>query len=250
VTSSPLATSLSELPTSSISVAPYLFSLNPDTHQLHTTWEVKGSSISLICAFAEVSLMELGWTGESKELSSGNSWAVNCEEEELGDKMVIEVDVTKFRVQPFKSYKVCISLEDSPTDSHLDEVCTHLFSFEKYVPYVPDDDEMEVKDTNKIHIEGDVKDIEDTKNVLKVSDEAENNVRILESEMKDIESVLKHQLDDIDNYVRDDFKSQFLELKNEIVQEIDQKISYSSASKSHYNVAFIILFIFSIVLNN
>ena len=88
--------------------------------------------------------MELSWTGESKELSSGNSWAVNCEEGELGDKMAIEVDVTKFRVQPFKSYKVCISLEDSSTDSHLDEVCTHLFSFEKYVPYVPDVEEEEV----------------------------------------------------------------------------------------------------------
>ena len=75
--------------------------------------------------------MELSWTGESKELSSGNSWAVNCEEGELGDKMVIEVDVTKFRVQPFKSYKVCISLEDSSTDSHLDEVCTHLFSLKE-----------------------------------------------------------------------------------------------------------------------
>ena len=87
--------------------------------------------------------MELSWTGESKALSSGNSWAVNCEKGELGNKMMIEVDVTKFRVQPFRSYKVCISLEDSPTDSHLDEVCTHLFSFEKYVPYVPDDEEDE-----------------------------------------------------------------------------------------------------------
>ena len=119
---------------SQVFVSPYSFSLNPDTHQLQTTWEVKGSSISFICAFAEVSLMELSWTGESKELSSGNSWAINCEKGELGDKMVIEVDVTKFRVQPFKSYKVCISLEDSSTDSNLDEVCTHLFSFEKYVP--------------------------------------------------------------------------------------------------------------------
>merc|ERR1712106_307705 len=103
-----------------------------------------------LCAFAEVSLMELSWTGESKALSSGNSWAVNCEEGELGDKMVIRVDVTKFRVQPFRSYKVCISLEDSPTDSHLDEVCTHLFSFEKYVLYVPEVDM--VKKAVKINI--------------------------------------------------------------------------------------------------
>ena len=94
--------------------------------------------------------MELSWKGERKKLSSGNSWAVNCEEGELVDKMVIEVDVTKFRVQPFRSYKVCISLEDSPTDSHLDEVCTHLFSFEKYVPYVPEQSEEEEKEVKVV----------------------------------------------------------------------------------------------------
>merc|ERR550519_1626810 len=108
--SSPLATSLEELPTPSISVTPYSFTMDSDTHQLHTTWEVKGSSITFICAFAKVSMMELSWTGESKELSSGTSWAVNCEEEERGDKMIIEVDVTKFRVQPFRSYKVRFAL--------------------------------------------------------------------------------------------------------------------------------------------
>ena len=115
--------------------------------------------------------MELSWTGESKELSSGNSWAVNCEEGELGDKMVIEVDVTKFRVQPFKSYKVCISLEDSPTDSHLGEVCTHLFSFEKYVPYVPDVEEIELKEGSEIQIESLVKNNNVTENSFKASDE-------------------------------------------------------------------------------
>ena len=103
--------------------------------------------------------MELSWTGESKELSSGNSWAVTCEEGEAGGKMVIEVDVTKFRVQPFRSYKVCISLEDSPTDSHLDEVCTHLFSFEKYVPYVPNDEGEDTSVIDEINCENDEKSI-------------------------------------------------------------------------------------------
>merc|ERR1711863_71972 len=71
------------------------------------------------------------------ELSTGNSWAVQCEEQEVGDKTIVEVDITKYRVQPFKSYKVCISLEDPTSGSFLRRVCTHLFSFERAVPYVP-----------------------------------------------------------------------------------------------------------------
>ena len=54
----------------------------------------------------------------------------------------IDVDVTKFKVQSFKSYKVCISIDDYTMD-YMDSakpVCTHLFSFEKYVPYNPDDE--------------------------------------------------------------------------------------------------------------
>merc|ERR1712106_92428 len=102
---------------------------------------------------------ELSWTGVTKELSSGNSWAVTCEEGELGGKMEVEVDVTKFRVQPFRSYKVCIDLEDSPTDSHLDEVCSHLFSFEKYVPYLPEEEMGDLvndhKDVKKVQIDSD-----------------------------------------------------------------------------------------------
>ena len=134
--------------------------------------------------------MELSWTGESKELSSGTSWAVNCEEGEQGDKMVIEVDVTKFRVQPFRSYKVCISLEDYITDSYLDEVCTHLFSFEKYVPYVP---EEEV---------------------------GEDFVR----EDLEIEKDDKTKLEDIEHFVRDDFKSSFVNLADRTELELSLKI--------------------------
>merc|ERR1712013_73890 len=175
---------------SQIFVSPYNFSLNSDTHQLHTTWEVKGSSITFICAFAKVSLMELSFTGDTRELSSGTSWAVNCEEGEQGDKMVIEVDVTKFRVQPFRSYKVCISLEDYITDSYLDEVCTHLFSFEKYVPYVP---EEEV---------------------------GEDFVR----EDLEIEKDDKTKLEDIEHFVRDVFKSSFVNLADRTELELSLKI--------------------------
>jgi len=190
--------------------------------------------------------VELSWTGESKELSSGNSWAVNCEEGDVGDKMVIEVDVTKFRVQPFRSYKVCINLEDSPTNSHLDEVCSHLFSFEKYVPYRPEEEETEVKEDinklvenndykavkktemeslddlisviNKENKESEHKDIFIEKNETKTSEEKHNNIN---------EGVLKNQLQDIKNYVRDDFKSDFFNAENKIIEEIDFALKYS-----------------------
>merc|ERR1711890_2462 len=118
-------------------VAPYNFSLDSFSHQLHTSWEVKGASVSFLCAFADFALVEIGFTGKEQELSSGNSWAVQCEEQEVGDKMIVDVDITKYRVQPFKSYKVCISLEDPTSGSFLRRVCTHLFSFERAVPYVP-----------------------------------------------------------------------------------------------------------------
>merc|ERR1711936_1326333 len=118
-------------------VSPYNFSLDSSSHQLHTSWEVKGASVSFLCAFADFALVEIGFTGKEQELSSGNSWAVQCEEQEVGDKMIVDVDITKYRVQPFKSYKVCISLEDPSSGSYLRRVCTHLFSFERAVPYVP-----------------------------------------------------------------------------------------------------------------
>ena len=171
---------------SQIFASPYNFSLNPLTHQLHTTWEVKGSSISFICAFAKVSLLELSWTGESKELSSGNSWAVNCEEEEQGDKMIIEVDVTKFRVQPFRSYKVCISLEDYITDTFIDEVCTHLFSFEKYVPYVPEEEveEEEEKVREKIYEKN--KDLKVNDNVNDINELEDISIEIYDDKILEV----------------------------------------------------------------
>ena len=164
--------------------------------------------------------MELSWTGESKELSSGNSWAVNCEEGEQGDKMVIEVDVTKFRVQPFRSYKVCISLEDYITDTYIDEVCTHLFSFEKYVPYVPEEEVGE----------------DFVKSAVK-------------SENSDTEDDLKTKLEDIEHFVRDDFKSSFvnladrteLELSLKILDELKSEIEHSSSRKISFSLTIFIL---------
>merc|ERR1711892_693385 len=197
--------SLPLVQSSEIFVSPYNFSLNPDTHQLHTTWEVKGSSISLLCAFAEVSLMELSWTGESKALSSGNSWAVNCDQGNVGNKMVIAVDVTKFRVQPFRSYKVCISLEDSLRDSYVDEVCTHLFSFEKYVPYVPDDEEMDTSVIDKIMSGNDMRHVT---HVIHKEDETK----------------VKTELEDIEKFVRDDYKVNFLSIEDRTELELSLKI--------------------------
>ena len=160
--------------------------------------------------------MELSWTGESKELSSGTSWAVNCEEGVQGDKMVIEVDVTKFRVQPFRSYKVCISLEDYITDSYLDEVCTHLFSFEKYVPYVPEEE------------------VGEWEYLMREESETEKDV--------------KTKLEDIEHFVRDDFKSSFvnladrteLELSLKILDELKLEMEHSTSCKVSVSFAVIL----------
>ena len=147
--------------------------------------------------------------------------------------MVIEVDVTKFRVQPFRSYKVCINLEDSPTNSHLDEVCSHLFSFEKYVPYIPDEEKIVItnKTAGQNTIDPKEKDVsrnfentmKDEKVLTGITNDNKTTIKI--ETLEDIESVLKHQLEDINNYVKDDFKSEFLEIKDKIVEEIDLKIT-------------------------
>ena len=70
------------------------------------------------------------------QVSPGNIWAVECREEVLGSRMEVAVDITKYRVQPFKSYKVCVRLDDPSLGSWMTPTCTHLFSFERSVPYV------------------------------------------------------------------------------------------------------------------
>ena len=52
--------------TPSLSVAPYTFSLDPSTHQLATSWEVRGASVSFLCAFADFALVETGFTGQEQ----------------------------------------------------------------------------------------------------------------------------------------------------------------------------------------
>jgi len=200
-----------------ITILPYTFDLNPDTHHLQTSWEVSGASVSSVCAFGTVSMMEVGFTGQTEELSSGNSWAVTCQpsyDSLDSNKMEVEVDVTKFKVQPFRSYKVCISLDDYEFNWRGEPVCTHLFSFEKYVPYIPDTEQPE-KSSSKD--ETDIKD----ETLIK----AEKIEAAIESDSEDktveIESVLKHQLSNIEHFVRDDFKAQFNDVKKEMVEEFE-----------------------------
>merc|ERR1712080_179195 len=173
-------------------VAPYNFSLDSESHQLHTSWEVKGASVSFLCAFADFAMVEIGFTGKEQELNSGNSWAVQCEEQEVGDKMIVEVDITKYRVQPFKSYKVCISLEDPSSGSYLRRVCTHLFSFERAVPYVPT---LRKKAEEAISAK---------LSTQKQSKESENESGGKEEE-RGGKSDLQRVLEDTRHFVRDDF---------------------------------------------
>merc|ERR1711934_786107 len=132
-------------------------------------------------------MVEIGFTGKEQELSSGNSWAVQCEEQEFGDKMIVDVDITKYRVQPFKSYKVCISMDDPTSGSYLQRVCTHLFSFERAVPYVPTIEKADeaVSATQ--------------------SDELEKESELGSMEEERSGSDLQRVLEDTRHFVRDDF---------------------------------------------
>ena len=165
---------------------------------------MKGASVSFLCAFADFAMVEIGFTGKEQELDSGNSWAVQCEEQEVGDKMIVEVDITKYRVQPFKSYKVCISLEDPTSGSFLRRVCTHLFSFERAVPYVPTIiKEAEEAVSAKLSTE---KQSEESEIESEVSEESENESDLRSQEEEERRgSELQRVLEDTRHFVRDDF---------------------------------------------
>merc|ERR1711890_152005 len=169
-------------------VAPYNFSLDSFSHQLHTSWEVKGASVSFLCAFADFALVEIGFTGKEQELS---------------DKMIVDVDITKYRVQPFKSYKVCISLEDPTSGSFLRRVCTHLFSFERAVPYVPTVRKVTKAVSAKLSIERESEKNTLSEDVRDVEEESEKETREKEEERRGLD--LQRVLEDTRNFVRDDF---------------------------------------------
>ena len=232
---------------SSITVTPYSFALSPNSHQLDTMWEVSGSgSVSLLCGLATISMMEISWTGDSKELSSGNSWAVTCEEV-LGqnNKMMIQVDVTKFRVKPFRSYKVCISLdEDYNTELGMDPVCTHLFSFEKSIPYIPDDKREKSDTVDKVN--------ETTQAVTeKIDSEFEEKDKSGDSEY-DIFSTsedeeFRKQLDDIKNFVRDGFNQELSVQKEPLISDKESNYVVSNSNEIyHHKKLYIILLTFFI----
>merc|ERR1712072_1661995 len=185
-------------------VAPYNFSLDSSSHQLHTSWEVKGASVSFLCAFADFAMVEIGFTGKEQELNSGNSWAVQCEEQEVGDKMIVDVDITKYRVQPFKSYKVCISLEDPSSGSYLRRVCTHLFSFERAVPYVPTIKKAEEAVSAKLSTEKQIRENNESEKEGESEKESEGDLR-REEEAERRGSDLQRVLEDTRHFVRDDF---------------------------------------------
>lgn len=137
----------------------------------------------------------------------------------------VDVDVTKFRVEPFKSYKVCVSLDDYAMDWAAAPACTHLFSFEKYVPYIPDTEGK----SETVSDESELVNSEKQSELDRDKEKIENKQKVEEAEA--IESVLKHQLSNIENFVRDDYKAKYLELKDELIEEVEDKILHSSADK-------------------
>ena len=148
----------------------------------------------------------------------------------------VDVDVTKFRVEPFKSYKVCVSLDDYAMDWAAAPACTHLFSFEKYVPYIPDTEEKSETGSDHSELVNSEKQSELERDEKKIE-----NKQKVEKEAETIESVLKHQLSNIENFVRDDYKAKYLELKDELMEEVEDKILHSSADKMQATIGLLIL---------
>jgi hypothetical protein len=138
-------------------------------------------------------------------------------EQELGDKMVVEVDVTKYRVQPFKSYKVCLSLED-PTMGSLPRTCTHLFSFERAVPYIPEEKEEEEEEEVREIVKEVVREVKE-----KLESLSETAGRVSE------ERELWRALEDTENFVRDDFSK----VERALGEEEQRRHGGQEAQKRH-----------------
>merc|ERR1712210_57705 len=102
-----------------------------------------------------------------------------------------------------KSYKVCISLADPASGSFLRRVCTHLFSFERAVPYVPTIiKEAEEAVSAKLSTE---KQSKESENESEVSEESENESDLRSQEEERRGSELQRVLEDTRHFVRDDF---------------------------------------------
>ena len=73
---------------------------------------------------------------------------------------------------------------------------------------------------------------------------------VIESKQKDvenkvIETVLKHQLDNIEHYLRDDSKAKFLEIEEEFIEKFEEKILHSSDERIRPQMKLLICLIFA-----
>ena len=124
------------------------------------------------------------------------------------------------------------------------------FSFEKYVPYNPNDKRIEV---GKI----------DTKNEVTVSDDTENvtsekqNEKLIEDKHKEeeeneiIETVLKHQLNNIENFLQDDYsKAKYVQIEEEFLEQVETKVLHSSDENLCPKFSLILMLILTRTLAN
>ena len=125
--------------------------------------------------------------------------------------MVVEVDLTKYRVQPFKSYKVCVSVDDPTSSTFLPPTCSHLFSFERAVPYKPEvkekKEEQEVVENGKEkeEMKGDSVN-EEVRSVRGDAVGEERGVRRVKEErgVRRVEEMVEEELGDMLDYMMDD----------------------------------------------
>ena len=102
------------------------------------------------------------------------------------------------------------------------------------MPYIPDTEGGEA-----VSEESDIVSSEKQSELERVEEKIENKQKV--EEVQAIESVLKHQLSNIENFVRDDYKAKYLELKEELIEEVEDKILHSSADKMQATIGLLIL---------
>jgi len=106
------------------------YSIEHKSHTLITTWQILNPSEDIVtCQTIDVEVYEVGLTGRLKKLVRGNT-EPSCFVS--GAEIVMRLDLTRYKIQPFRPYKLCMFIGRV---SYSSAQCSPLFSLETFIPY-------------------------------------------------------------------------------------------------------------------